>query len=119
MRELPPGSVFAGHRIEEIAGRGGMGVVYRATELELGRSVALKLIAPQLADDPDFRQRFQRESRLAASIDHPNVIPVYRAGESDGGLFITMRYVEGTDLADLIVRDGMIAPKRAVAIITQ
>jgi serine/threonine protein kinase len=119
MRELDPGSVFAGHRIEEVVGRGGMGVVYRATEIELGRPVALKLIAPKLADDPDFRERFQRESRLAASLDHPNVIPIYQAGEAEGGLFITMRYVLGTDLADLIAREGMVEPKYAVGIVTQ
>ena len=73
-----------------------MGVVYRALQLDLDRPVALKLIAPQLAEDPDFRERFVRESRAAASIDHPNVIPIYYAGESDdGSLYIAMRYVEG------------------------
>src|SRR3954462_12952008 len=83
MADLQPGDVFAGHRIEGLAGRGGMGVVYRATELTLDRVVALKLIPPALAGDPDFRARFLRESRAAASIEHPNVLPIYYAGELD------------------------------------
>jgi serine/threonine protein kinase len=84
--DLGPGDEFAGCRIEAVAGRGGMGVVYRATQLALGRPVALKLLAADRAADPDFRERFQRESRMAAAIDHPNVIPVYAAGEEDGRL---------------------------------
>src|SRR5918998_3609911 len=98
MADLQPGDVFAGHRIEGIAGRGGMGVVLRATELTLDRVVALKLIAPELAGDPDFRERFLRESRAAASIEHPNVIPIYYTGEREGVLYIAMRYVDGQDL---------------------
>ena len=94
MAEIPPGTVIAGYRIEGPAGRGGMGVVLRATQIGLDRPVALKLIAPELAEDESFRQRFVRESRLAASIDHPNVIPVYEAGEDDGQLFLAMRWVE-------------------------
>src|SRR3954454_18671929 len=86
--ELSPGAEFAGCRIEAVAGRGGMGVVYRATELSLGRPVALKLLAPDRARDEEFRERFQRESRMAAAIDHPNVIPVYAAGEHDGSLYL-------------------------------
>jgi serine/threonine protein kinase len=85
------GTVIGGYRIEAGIGRGGMGVVYRAEQLRLGRRVALKLIAPELAEDPEFRERFERESRIAASIEHPNVIPVHEAGESDGVLFIVMR----------------------------
>src|SRR3712207_1993413 len=96
--ELHGGATFAGHRIEGIAGRGGMGVVYRAVDLSLDRPVALKLIAAGIANDPDFRARFQRESRLAASLHHPNVIPIYQAGEADGALYITMHLVDGTDL---------------------
>ncbi|MDX6668054.1 MAG: hypothetical protein QOK04_1434 [Solirubrobacteraceae bacterium] len=119
MPELTPGAELAGYRIEEIAGRGGMGVVYRATQLSLGRPVALKLIAGELAEDPAFRERFKRESRVAALIDHPNVIPVYEAGEDDGLLFITMRYVDGTDLRTMIGRDGSIEPHRAAAIVRQ
>ena len=95
MADLQPGDVFAGHRIEGLAGRGGMGVVYRATELTLDRVVALKLIAPALAGDPDFRARFLRESRSAASIEHPNVLPIYYAGELEDELYIVMRYVDG------------------------
>jgi serine/threonine protein kinase len=119
VQELAPGSVFAGHRIESLAGRGGMGVVYRATHLALNRPVALKVIAPQLAADADFRARFEHESRIAASIDHRHVIPIYHAGEEDGQLFITMRYVEGTDLRELIQASGALAPQRAAAIVAQ
>src|SRR4051794_30501833 len=95
--ELQPGEVFAGHRIVGVAGRGGMGVVYRAEQLDLERPVALKLIAPPLARDEAFRERFVRESRAAAAIDHPNVIPVYSAGEDAGRLYLAMRFVEGED----------------------
>ena len=119
MAELSTGDVIAGYRIEGVAGRGGMGVVYRATQLGLDRPVALKLIAAELADDVTFRERFKRESRTAASIDHPNVIPVYEAGEADGQLFIAMRYVEGTDLRELIRREGRVSPERTVRIVEQ
>ena len=102
-----PGSVIAGYRIEAMIGRGGMAVVYRAEDLRLGRKVALKLLAPHLADSEQFRQRFVRESRLAASLDHPNIVPIYEAGESDGQLFIAMRYVIGHDLSGLLAeQDG-------------
>src|SRR3954451_620565 len=117
--ELSPGDVFAGHRVEGLAGRGGMGVVYRATQLDLDRLVALKLIAAQLAEDPEFRDRFVRESRAAASIDHPNVIPIYYTGESDGALYIAMRYVEGDDLRTRSRREGPLAPDRAAHIVSQ
>ena len=90
-----PGSTFAGYRVDSLVGRGGMGVVYRATDLSLERPVALKLIAPELAEDERFRDRFLREPQLAASIDHPNVIPIYEAGEHDGQLYLAMRFVEG------------------------
>src|SRR5215212_1531430 len=88
---LRPGDVFAGYRIEAVAGRGGMGVVYRAVQLDLGRLVALKLIASDRAADREFRERFQRESRMAAAIDHPNIVPVHSAGEHDGLLYLAMR----------------------------
>ena len=110
MPELEPGDEFAGCRIEAVAGRGGMGVVYRATELSLGRPVALKLLADDRAGDPDFRERFQRESRMAAAIDHPNVIPVYAAGDEDGCLYLVMRYVGGTDLQALLRGHGVADP---------
>src|SRR6476620_2881024 len=96
--ELRPGSTFAGHRIEAVAGRGGMGVVYRATDVTLDRPVALKLLAPSLARDRVFRARFERECRLAAALDHPNVVQIFHAGTERGALYLTMRYVEGTDL---------------------
>jgi len=116
---LTPGQQLAGYRIDAVAGRGGMGVVYRATQLALDRTVALKLIAPDVAEDSGFRERFQRESRIAASIEHPNVIPVHEAGEADGLLFISMRYVDGTDLRELLARGGPLDPIRAAGIITQ
>ena len=96
-----------------------MGVVYRATEIALQRPVALKLIAEDFAGDRKFRERFQRESMLAASIDHPNVIPVYEAGEVDGELYIAMRFVDGTDLLHAVTREGALAPPRAVRIVSQ
>src|SRR5215831_10829268 len=87
------GTELAGYRVDALLGRGGMGVVYRAHDLALDRPVALKILAPELTADAGFRDRFLRESRLAASIDHPNVIPLYDAGEAAGELFIAMRYV--------------------------
>src|SRR3954453_21383382 len=117
MADLDVGSTFAGHRIEGRAGRGGMGVVYRATDLRLDRLVALKLVSSALAEDESFSSRFLRESRLAASIDHPNVIPIYHAGDEDGRLYLTMRYVEGTDLGHALERDRRLDPERAVRII--
>src|ERR671925_2223185 len=98
MSWLAAGAVVADFRIEDVVGRGGMGVVYRAVQVSLGRPVALKLIAPELAADPAFRERFLRESRLAAAIDHGNVLPIYEAGEHDGQLFLAMRFVQGSDL---------------------
>jgi hypothetical protein len=114
MVEFSPGSIFAGHRIEAIAGRGGMGVVYRASQLDLGRTVALKVIAPELAEDPRLRDRFVNESRVAASIDHPNVIPIFYTGEEQGVLFIAMRYVLGTDLRRLVRAEGRLDAQRAL-----
>jgi tRNA A-37 threonylcarbamoyl transferase component Bud32 len=100
--DLEPGTEFAGYRIERTLGRGGMGVVYLAEHDRLKRKVALKVLAHELADDQRFRERFVRESELAASLDEPNVLPVYDAGEHEGGLYIAMRYVVGTDLRGLI-----------------
>jgi serine/threonine protein kinase len=119
MGELEPGSVFAGHRIEAVAGRGGMGVVYRATQLALDRTVALKVIAPGLLDDQTVRARFVRESKVAASIDHPNVIPIYYAGDEGGIAYIAMRYVAGDDVRSLVRREGRLAPERAARVIAQ
>jgi len=119
MVELTPGSVFAGHRVEAVAGRGGMGVVYRATQLDLGRTLALKVIAPELAEDPRLRERFVNESRVAASIDHPNVIPIFYAGEEQGVLFIAMRFVVGTDLRRLVRAEGRLGLPRALRVVEQ
>jgi tRNA A-37 threonylcarbamoyl transferase component Bud32 len=116
---IAPGSLFAGYRIEAVAGRGGMGIVYRALQEGLGRTVALKLIAPELASDPQFRARFGRESRLAASLDHPHVIPVYEAGEEDGSLFIAMRWVDGPDLRERVAGEGPLSLEGARALVTQ
>jgi DNA-binding beta-propeller fold protein YncE len=112
------GTQFAGYRIEDVVGRGGMGVVYRATELALDRPVALKLIAPELADDDSFRERFLRESKIAASIDHAGILPVYAAGEADGELFLATRFVPGTDLRSLI-DDGLLPGERAIGLVGQ
>jgi serine/threonine protein kinase len=114
---LGPGSTFAGCRLEAVAGRGGMGVVFRATQLALQRSVAFKAITPELAADTDFRERFQRESLLVASIDHPNVIPIYEAGELDGTLYLIMRWVDGTDLRTLLTNSGRVSPGRAIELL--
>src|SRR3954447_3456850 len=100
------GAELAGYRIEAVAGRGGMGVVYRAWHLGLERPVALKVISPDLASREEFRARFQRESRLAAALDHPHVLPLYEAGEHDGVLFIAMRWVDGTDLGRLLADEA-------------
>src|SRR3954466_13598438 len=96
-----------------------MGVVYRATHLALARPVALKLITPDLASEPGFRERFQRESRVAAALDHPNVITVHHAGEEDGRLFIAMRLIDGEDLGALLKREGRLEPERATTIVEQ
>jgi DNA-binding NarL/FixJ family response regulator len=116
--DLEPGTVFAGHRLEEVAGRGGMGVVFRATDLALDRRVALKVIAPALADDPIFRVRFERECRSAAALDHPSVVQVFHAGEEDGLLYVTMRFIEGTDLSSLLAAEHRLAADRAVRLLT-
>jgi hypothetical protein len=94
-----------------------MGVVYRATQLALERPVALKVIAPEFASDADFRARFKRESLTAAAIEHPNVLPVYDARDEDGVLFLTMRYVEGTDLREALAHEGRLEPHRAAQIV--
>ena len=119
MFDLALDSTFAGCRIEAVAGRGGMGVVYRATQLGLDRVVALKLVAPERAADANFHARFERETRVAAAIEHPNVIPVYGAGEENGRLYLLMRWVRGTDLQALIRRSGGLAPVHAANIVAQ
>ncbi len=113
------GTEFAGHRIEAVIGRGGASIVYLAEHLRLGRKAALKVLAPHLADDEAFRERFIRESRIAAGLDHPNIVTVYDAGEVDGSLYISMRYVEGSDLGELLGAEKALEPSRAVSILAQ
>jgi serine/threonine-protein kinase len=96
-----------------------MGAVYRATDVRLGRSVALKLLVPELAENERFRERFLRESQIAASLDHPHIVPIYAAGEADGQLYLAMRYVEGYDLRQLIAREAPLEPERALRLIDQ
>jgi predicted Ser/Thr protein kinase len=113
------GTEIGGFRIESEIGRGGMGIVYLARQASPDRWVALKVIAPTFANDPTFRERFQRETDAAASIEHPNIVPIYGAGEVDGQLYLAMRYIEGTDLATLIDREGSLTWVRAARICAQ
>jgi streptogramin lyase len=119
MAELAIGSTLAGYRLDALIARGGMGVVYRATHLGLERSVALKVIARELADREGFRERFLRESRLAASLDHPAVVPIFDSREVDGELIVAMRLVAGGDLRRKIDREGPLPPARAIALLGQ
>jgi serine/threonine-protein kinase len=113
------GSDFLGYRIEKLIGRGGMGMVYRAYDLRLKRPVALKLVAPALARDERFRERFARETELVMSLEHPNVVPIHDAGDVDGRLYLAMRLVDGTDLGSLLRAEGALEPARTVAICAQ
>ena len=117
--DVHPGDKIAGYRLEEQIGQGGMAVVYRAYDERLDRRVALKVLAPALAADTAFRTRFIRESRAAAAVDHPNIIPVYDAGDAGGCLFISMRYVQGGDVRSLLSGGRRLAPARAWNIVTQ
>jgi DNA-binding beta-propeller fold protein YncE len=117
--EFSIGSELAGYRLEGLIARGGMGVVYRATHLALDRPVALKVIARELADRPGFRERFLRESRLAARLEHPSVVPIYDSREVDGELVVAMRLVEGGDLRRLIDEEGPLPPGRALDLLAQ
>src|ERR1700729_1221300 len=116
---IGPGSELGDFVIESLAGRGGMGVVYRARQTQPGRTVALKVVSAELAEDEMFRTRFQREAAIAAQIEHPNVIPVYAVGDVDGTLFIAMRFVGGMDLRALLAHEPRLAPARAAAIVDQ
>ena len=113
------GKVIAGYRIEERVGRGGMGVVYRAEHLNLRRRAAIKIIAPDLAESEGFRERFTREARIAAALQHPNIVTVYDAGEVDGLLYLAMQYIEGFDLSAMLRKDGRLRPYRAVDVCRQ
>jgi ABC-type branched-subunit amino acid transport system substrate-binding protein/tRNA A-37 threonylcarbamoyl transferase component Bud32 len=116
--ELPVGSELLGYRVEVVLGRGGMGIVYLAEDLRLKRKVALKLLSPELAEDERFRERLLAESELAASLDHPNIVPIYQAGEADGRIFISMRYVEGEDLKKAL-RNGPLSPEYSLVVTSQ
>ena len=113
------GTDFAGYRLEELIGRGGMSIVYRAQHLRLERTVALKLLMPELSRDESFRERFMRESRLAASLDHPNVIPIYEAGDENGVFYIAMRFVGGSTLKNILEAEGPLPADRTASILSQ
>jgi serine/threonine protein kinase len=115
---LAPGTLVAGYRVESRIGAGGMAMVFRARDESLGRTVALKILTPALADDSAFRERFIRESRAAAVVDHPHIIPVYGAGEFGGVLYIAMRFVAGGDLRGLIQREGPLSASRAAFLLS-
>ena len=120
MPELPlVGDEFAGYRLRAVLGRGGMSVVYQAENPRVGSVIALKVLAPELAADDAFRARFLEESRIAASMNHPNVIPIYDMGSSEGLLYIAMRYVAGTDLRQMIKKRGRLLPSTAVSLVGQ
>src|SRR5688572_24262458 len=114
---LEAGTTVAGYRIESLLGRGGMGVVYCARELELDRLVALKVISPELVEEPAIRARFLREARAAAAVEHPNVIPIHAAAARDDIAFIAMRLVDGEDLRRRVRRHGALAPDAAVRVL--
>lgn len=113
------GRPFGLYVIGELIGRGGMGEVYRAYDTAHDREVALKLLPAHLAADPEFRARFTRESRIAARLGEPHIVPIHAYGELDGILYIDMRLIDGRDLADILARDGALAPERAVALVEQ
>ena len=120
MPELPlVGDEFAGYRLRSVLGRGGMSVVYQAENPNLGSLLALKVLAPELAADDAFRARFLAESRIAASLNHPNVIPIYDTGSSAGLLYIAMRYVAGTDMRQMIKKRGRLVPETALFLLGQ
>jgi serine/threonine-protein kinase len=110
---LSPGATFAGYEIESVVGVGGIGILYRARQLRLDRLVALKLVQPEVAQDPVVRERLRREARMVAALDHPNVVPLYAAGEEAGTVYIVTRWVEGTELGTLVHSDGPLEPGRA------
>jgi serine/threonine protein kinase len=110
---LAPGSTFAGYEVESVVGAGGIGILYRARQVRLDRPVALKLVEPDVARDPVIRERLRREARMVAALDHPNVVPLYAAGEEDGAVYIVTRWIEGTELGALIHSHGPLEPGRA------
>src|SRR4051812_19385788 len=116
---LEPGTVVSRYRVEELVARGGMGLVYRATDVRLDRPVALKVLSPELSEDQRFRERFVRESRLAAAVDHPHVIPVYEADDWNGLLYLAMRFVRGVDLHTVLATRGALDPAIALDLLGQ
>jgi serine/threonine protein kinase len=116
---LSPGSTFAGYEVENVVGAGGIGILYRARQVRLDRPVALKLVEPDLARDPVVRERLRREARTVAALEHPNVAPLYEAGEQGGTVYIVTRWVEGADLGTLILNDSPVEPARAARIAAQ
>ena len=117
--EVQSGTVIAGFRVESLLGQGAMGTVYLAEETNTGRRVALKLLSPELARDERFRRRFLQETELAASLEHPHVVPTLASGEEEGTLYLAMAHVEGSDLRDLLRREGRLEPERALDLIEQ
>src|SRR5579862_5605288 len=117
--ELRPGSILGGYQIQAVVARGGMGAVYKALELSNGRLVALKIVLPELAADASFRERFERESQIATSLEHPHIVPVYATGEAEGVLYMAMRFVHGVDLRQLISLSAPLAPGRVVKLVEQ
>src|SRR5947207_10363629 len=117
--QVRTGAVLAGFRLKSLLGEGAMGTVYLAEETTTGRTVAVKLLKPELARDERFRRRFLRETELAANLDHPHVVPTLASGEEDGALYLAMAYVDGSDLRQLLLREGRLEPERAVALVGQ
>ena len=116
---LSAGSTIAGYEVESVVGSGGIGILYRARQLRLDRPVALKVVEPEVARDPVVRERLRREARTVAALDHPNIVPLYEAGEQDGTVYIVTRWVDGTELGALIRRDHPLEPARAARIAAQ
>ncbi|HVP03548.1 MAG TPA: serine/threonine-protein kinase [Solirubrobacteraceae bacterium] len=114
-----PGSTIAGYELESVVGAGGTGILYRARQLRLDRPVALKLVEPEVARDPVIRERLRREARTVAALEHPNVVPLYAAGEEDGTVYIVTQWIDGTELGTLIRTDGPLEPGRAARIAAQ
>ncbi|HXJ67230.1 MAG TPA: serine/threonine-protein kinase, partial [Actinomycetota bacterium] len=116
--DLAIGTRVLGYRVDALLGRGGQGTVYQAEHILLTRKVALKVLLPELAADDGFRRRFTQEARLAASLDHPNILDVYDFGDVDGMLFLAVKFVNGDDLGTLIHDEGGLAPDRAVRLLS-
>ena len=116
---LDTGTEVSRYRVEELVARGGMGLVYRARDVRLDRQVALKVLSPELSGDARFRERFVRESRLTAAVDHPHVIPVYEADEWNGLLYLAMRFVRGVDLHTVLASSGRMDPEIGLPLLAQ